>query len=91
MNITLTSHQIQLMLQDAAELGATQALSKLGKIKPTLKKKQAFRRYGRRNVEYWISLGLIAPFKDTKHSSAWRINRLEADALSKSYGAMRYL
>lgn len=91
MNIMLTSHQLQLLLQDAAEMGALQALSKIGKVRPFLKKSQAFRRYGRKNVENWISLGLITPRKDGGHSAAWRIDRLEAEALSKSHDAMRYL
>lgn len=91
MNIMLTGYQLQLMLQDAAEIGAIQALSKIGKIRPFLKKCQAFRRYGRNNVEQWIATGLITPRKDGGHSAAWRIDRLEAEVLSKSQDAMRYL
>lgn len=87
----LTSHQLQLLLQDAAEMGAIQALSKIGKVRPYLKKSQAFRRYGRKNVEYWIALGLITPRKDGGNSATWRIDRLVAEALSKSHDAMRYL
>ncbi len=91
MNINLTSHQLQLLLQDAAEMGAIQALSKVGKIRPFLKKSQAFRLYGRKNVEYWIAVGLLKSRKDGDHSATWRIDRLEAEALSKSHAAMRYI
>jgi len=58
MNITLTSFQLQKLLSDASELGALKALAKVGTIKPYLKKSEAFRRFGRKNVEQWISQGL---------------------------------
>ncbi|RZJ23750.1 MAG: hypothetical protein EON51_02200 [Acinetobacter sp.] len=84
MNITLTSRQLQMLLECAAEMGAIQTLSKAGIIKAFLKKSQAYRLYGRKNVEKWISLGLITSRKDGNHSATWRIDRIEAEALSKS-------
>jgi len=91
MNIVLTSHQLQMLLQDAADLGAQMALAKTGKIRPYLKKSEAFRLYGRKNVEHWIGLGLITPRKDGEKSAAWRIDRIEAEAIHKSSMAIRYL
>jgi len=91
MYITLTSYQLQLLLQDAAEMGAIYVLSKVGKIRTFLKKSEAFRLYGRSNVEYWIAQGLLTSRKDGSHSSSWRIDRMEAEALSKSHAVMRYL
>jgi len=89
-NIRLSGYQLQMLLQDAAEMGAQMALAKTGKIRPYLKKSEAFRLYGRRNVEHWIAIGLITPRKDGNHSATWRIDRLEAAAVSKSIDAMRH-
>lgn len=88
MNILLTSYQLSLLLRDAAEMGAKLALSKTGKIKPYLNKSEAFRLYGRKNIEHWIDQGLIISRKDGEHSATWRIDRTEAEAVRKSLDAM---
>jgi len=67
-----------------AELGALQALITTGMLKPYLKKSEAFRQYGRKNVERWIAQGDITPRKDGNHSAAWRIDRLEIAILAKA-------
>lgn len=91
MNILLTPHQLQMLLADASELGALKTLTKVGKIKPYLKKSEAFRRFGRNNVEQWIVHGLITPRKDGTHSAAWRIDRIEIEILYKAELAMKFL
>lgn len=91
MNILLTRHQLGLLLKDAAEMGAKLALIKTGKIKPYLNKSEAFRLYGRKNVEHWIALGLITSRKDGNYSATWRIDRIEAEAIRKSIDAMHHL
>jgi len=91
MQIVLTSHQLGMLLQDAAEMGAKSALAKTGKIKPYLNKSQAFQLFGRKNIERWISQGLIIPRKDGSHSASWRIDRIEVEAISKSLNAMMHL
>ncbi|MET3981727.1 hypothetical protein ABIB62_004344 [Mucilaginibacter sp. UYP25] len=88
MNILLTSHQLGLLLRDAAEMGANLALSKTGRIKPYLNKSEAFRLYGRKNIERWIEQGLITSRKDGDRSATWRIDRTEAEAIRKSLDAM---
>ncbi|MFD2964362.1 MULTISPECIES: hypothetical protein [Olivibacter] len=91
MNILLTSHQLGLLLRDAAEMGAKLALAKTGRIKPYLNKSEAFRLYGRKNIEHWIGQGLITSRKDGNHSATWRIDRMEAEAILKSLNAIRHL
>ena len=88
MNILLTSHQLGLLLRDAAEMGAKLALAKTGKIRPYLNKSEAFRLYGRKNIEDWIEWGLITSRKDGDHSATWRIDRIEAEAIQKSLDAI---
>lgn len=68
-------------MQKAAELGAKHTLCRTGKLKPYLTKAQAFREYGRANIEHWIEQGLITPRKDGNHSANWRVDRIEADAI----------
>lgn len=91
MSILLTRHQLGQLLRDAAEMGAKLALAKTGKIKPYLNKSEAFRLYGRKNVELWINQGLITSRKDGNHSATWRIDRMEAEAIHKSIDAIRHL
>jgi hypothetical protein len=91
MNLLLTDHQLGMLLRDAAEMGAKLALTKAGKIKPYMSKAEAYRLYGRKNIERWIDQGLITPRKDGNQSAPWRIERIEAEAIRKSVDAMLYI
>jgi hypothetical protein len=91
MDDQISTRQLQLFFQSAAELGAVAALMSTGKIKPYLKKAEAFRLYGRKNIEHWIDQGLITLRKDGDHSACWRIDRLEAEALVKAYHILKFL
>lgn len=79
------------ILQAAAELGAVQALIATGRLKPYLKKSEAFRLYGRAKVENWINEGAITPRKDGDHSAAWRIDRMEIAILARASELLSYL
>lgn len=81
----ITPFQLNLLMEHAAEMGATCALVRCGKLKPYLKKSEAFRLYGRPNVEKWIDRGWITPRKDGNHSAAWRIDRMELQAVQKAF------
>lgn len=91
MNILLTEHQLGMLLRDAAEMGAKLALARTGKVKPYLNKSEAYRFYGRKNIERWIDQGLVTPRKDGNHSATWRIDRIEAEAIRKSLDALLYI
>ncbi|MEN5057150.1 hypothetical protein [Sphingobacterium kitahiroshimense] len=90
MNIVLTPLQLQTLLSNAAQMGAELALTKTGQLKPYLNESEAFAHYGRKNVEHWISLGLIA-LRRERNTSEWCIDRIEIEAVSKSRDAMRFL
>ena len=75
---------LEIIIKEAAELGAITALTKVGKLKPYLKKSEAFKIYGRNKVEHWLEAGLITPRKDGDYSAAWRLDRVELAVLSKS-------
>lgn len=91
MNILLTDHQLGILLRDAAEMGAKLALARTGKIKPYINKSEAFRLYGRKNIEHWIDQGLLTRRKDGSHSAAWRIDCIEVEAVRKSIDALLYI
>ena len=74
-----------------AELGAIAVMVKLGHLRPYLKKSEAFRQFGRKQVEQWIELGLLTPRKDGDYSAAWRIDRLEIESLARAKDLLRYL
>ena len=78
-------------LQAAAELGALQALISTGKLKPYLKKTEAFKLYGRTKVEHWIDARLVTPRKDGDHSACWRIDRMEIEILTKAEQMSQFL
>ena len=73
------------------ELGALCVLIKCGRLKPYLNKSEAFRQYGRKNVEYWVAQGLLKPRKDGDGSAAWRIDRMELECLVKANELLAYL
>jgi hypothetical protein len=77
----LAETELSLLFSTAAELGATIAMIKTGQLKPYLTKSQAFRRYGRKHIEKWVSKGLLTVRKDGDHSAAWRLDLLEIEFL----------
>lgn len=91
MELQLSTHQLKMLIREAAEMGAILALTQTGKLKPYLKKSEAFRKYGRRQVEHWVDQGLITIRKDGDHSAAWRIDRLELEAIARSSELLRFL
>ena len=76
--------QLELIIREAAELGTITAMVSSGRLKPYLKKSEAFKIYGRANVENWLKNDLVTPRKDGDHSAAWRLDRIELETVSRS-------
>jgi hypothetical protein len=91
MEFQITPHQLKKIICEAAELGAIMALTRAGKLRPYLKKAEAFRSYGRANVEKWLAEGQLTIRKDGNESAAWRIGRLEVEAIVKSMAIWQQL
>ena len=89
--IQLTQGQLAKLLTSAAKIGAIEALTQAGVLKTYLKKADAFRMYGRANVERWIQEGLITPRKDGNHSASWRLDRKELEAVANASNRNTYL
>ena len=87
----ISTFQLEKIIKITAELGAVIALIKTGKLRPYLKKSEAFRLYGRSNVEHWIEEGLITPRKDGGQSASWRIDRIELESIVKSRQLLQIL
>lgn len=89
-DVTMPTHVLDALLADAAELGATAALSKSGAIKPYLSKSEAYRSYGETLVDRWIKEGLITARKDGGNSAKWRIDRQQIEAVAKASNRPSY-
>ena len=83
-------HELDLMLQNAAEMGAKKALLELGLSKPFLSLRQAEKTYGKR-IHRWIKEGLINKVKDGDAISTVRLDRMRLDELAKSSNRNTYL
>lgn len=86
----ITPLTLRAMLADAAEIGATNALIKVGELKPWISKAEAYRRYGMRTVNKWIEAGLIKLSKPTPNSVKRHINVQEIEAVNKAYNKPIY-
>ncbi|EHQ26452.1 hypothetical protein [Mucilaginibacter paludis] len=84
MEFEISASDLKIIIQEAAELGAILALTKTGKLKPYLNKSEAFRKYGRANIEHLAEKGFITIRKDGDHSACWRIDRMEIEAIVKA-------
>ncbi|EHQ28999.1 hypothetical protein [Mucilaginibacter paludis] len=82
---------LRALLAEAAELGATRALIKVGILKPFLKKAEANRLYGRTNIDKWLKAGLITPRKDGAASSSLRLDRNELEEVAKANNWKAYI
>ncbi len=87
----IEAFQLRNMLIAAAELGATRALIKVGKIKPFMSKSEAYKLYGRGTVDRWIAEGNLKPCKDGNNTSTVRIDRMRLEELSMASNQTTYL
>lgn len=84
MTIELELFQLKGLLQDATELGATKALTATGALKPYMSKSEAYKMYGRRQVDRWLREGLIKKIKDGTDTSNIRLDRVELETCAKT-------
>ena len=80
----IEEYQLRTMLTDAAELGGKKALISIGKLSPTISKAEAYRLYGRAQVDRWIDERLIIPQKDGENTSRVRLDRMRLETIAKS-------
>ncbi|EHQ30917.1 LOW QUALITY PROTEIN: hypothetical protein Mucpa_6868 [Mucilaginibacter paludis DSM 18603] len=90
MEIPLTTLQLRTIVREAAELGAIIALVRTGKL-PSYLNREAYRRYGRRTIEQLLAKGELGIRSDGNHSAAWRIDRIEIEAIVRGLEIWRQL
>lgn len=87
----ISTAQLRLIIRESAELGAIIALTETGKLSPYLKKREAQRKYGKGKVEGWLASGQLTIRSDGNATAAWRIDRLEIEAIVRGLELWRQL
>jgi hypothetical protein len=87
----LSHRDLSVLIAIAAELATLNTLIKTGKLRPYLKKSEAFHLFGRNNVEKWLAAGQLTLRKDGDYSAALRIDRLEIEILVRCLEIERIL
>ena len=80
--IELKISHLQALLTTAAELGAKTALRCAGLDKPQISKADAYRKYGRKSVDRWITEKHVIPI--SKGSKSVLLNVKELEAISQT-------
>lgn len=89
--MTFEKYELRGLLADAAELGAQRALIMAGELAPYMSKAEAYRQYGRSQVDRWLKEELLTPVKDGTKTSRVRLDRMQLEVLAKSSNRFTYL
>lgn len=79
------------MLKDAITAGADKAMVEFGQLPDTLTKAQAYRLYGRDNVDRWCKENLIHPVCMAGSGKKKFIDRLKLQAVARASNRTTYL
>jgi hypothetical protein len=83
--------QLELIITETNQLAMIAIMTRTRRLRPYLKKSEAFKVYGRAKVENWLSAGLLTPRKDGDHSAAWRLDRIELETVSRALKIIQLL
>lgn len=86
----ISTFELRILLKDAAEIGAQAALSKAGILKEWISKAEAYRRYGERTVQRWISEGKVKPRRPSPNAVKAFINLQEIETVNKAFNTPVY-
>jgi hypothetical protein len=78
-------YKIDRIINIGVELGAITTLIKTGQLRPYLKKTEANKIYGRKNIRSWFDAGLITYRQDGSGPAPFRLDRLEIEILVRSF------
>lgn len=80
-----------ILLKNAAEQGTSNALAESGQLQDQISKAEAYRLYGRGNVDRWISEGLISLSVRKGKISLKYLDREKLEAVAASSNRITYL
>lgn len=80
-----------ILLKNAAEQGTSNALAESGQLQDQMSKAEAYRLYGRGNVDRWISEGLISLSVRKGKISLKYLDREKLEAVAASSNRITYL
>lgn len=80
-----------ILLKSAAEQGTSNALDESGQLKDQINKAEAYRLYGRGNVDRWMSEGLISLSVGKGKISLKYLDREKLEAVAASSNRITYL
>ncbi len=89
-NILISERELRLLIEGAVKAGVNLALTELGMVKAYLSKAEAYKVYGRKQVDRWISEKLIDPIKDGTNTSKIRLSRIELESISLTSNRMSW-
>lgn len=83
--------ELSFVLHEAVSKGTDEALQIANALPDTLTKAQAYRIYGRCDVDRWIQEGLIHPVRKQNCNSKKFIDRLKLEAVARASNRSTYL
>lgn len=72
------------LLSEAVALGGKKVLVDSLQLKPYVTKSEAYKAYGRRNVDRWLKEGLIKQIKDGDSNYSIRIDRMQIESVASA-------
>ena len=91
MEVSMSLSQLQMLLRDAAEVGAQRVVEKLGLSNPVITRNKAYKIYGEALVSRWIREGLITPKRDGSNTAPFRLDVTALEVLAKSSNRHSFL
>jgi len=82
--------ELAMLLKNAAEQGTAKAINEERSVPDRLTKADAYRLYGRSNVDRWLREGLISAQQPTDTSQIF-LDRSELEAVAASSNRITYL
>ena len=88
--IEMTPREFRQVVSDVMEIAVKQTLVSLGMLKPYLTKAEAYKIYGRKQVDRWLKEKLIEKIKDGTNTSSIRLSRIELEKVAATSNRMSW-
>ncbi|HBI90714.1 MAG TPA: hypothetical protein DDY75_23120 [Sphingobacterium sp.] len=85
----MKTRELFFLMRQATEEGVSRALSITGSMPKSINKSQAYRQYGRSNIDRWILEGILVPL--SHQSSQILFDPEELESISDSSNRITYL